>query len=603
MKIKELTIENFKGVKHLQIALNGKNALIKGCNGSGKSTIADAISWCLFGKSSGNLTDFGIRPVNGNKEEDSIVRIVTDNDTIIKRSLHEKWQKAKGTNEVKYKGTETNCEWNEIPVTVTEFKRHITEMFPVGDEVFKLCTQPDAFFRLSWQAQKEILLRIAGEPTADEVGMEDFIKELNGKSVEEFKAIIAKQKKPIKEDFETIPARIDEASKLKKTATQADKDELEAVSKRLDNLRNAGAGVEEIKAKASSIRQSISKAQTVKQTKIQQSQSELAKLELDKAQIEAAIKKAQMSAEFEADGIRRTDATLEAMREEYMAVYKQKFEGDGICPVCKQPYPQEKLDEFVKEFNNNKAEKLKAINDNGIRIKKENEERKARMETAKAECEKLSADLAAKQNEIDAFKPADTTEDDAKIKSLMEEEAQLLRDFEQMDNSQQIKELEAERARLLSLVNVDDFNASIDARIEELRTKQKADGDELARLESLEYKAKEYAKRLVDAVEGKINKMFTAVRFKFADYTIDGGYVETCKATDVNGVEFRDINTAAQINAGIEVINVLGEFYHVDAPLIIDNRERVTDIIACRQQVISLAVDKDSKTLSTNILN
>ena len=212
----------------------------------------------------------------------------------------------------------------------------------------------------------------------------------------------------------------------------------------------------------------------------------------------------------------------------------------------------------------------------------------------------LQKALDSKKAAIAAMSEADTTEEDKAIKALMEEEAELLRQYGQVDNSQLIKELEAERARLLNLVNVEDFNRGIDQRIETLRDKQKTLGDELARLESLEYEAKEYAKRIVDLAESKINAKFNTVRFKFTQPTIEGGYTDTCVAT-VNGVEFKDINTASQINAGIEIINVLSEHYKVEAPLIIDNRERVTEILPCRQQTISLAVCPTAEKLEINI--
>lgn len=600
MRIKTIKIENFKGIKHLEIALNGKNATINGKNGSGKTTIADAISWCLFGKSSNNASDFGIRPVGGDRDADSQVRIETTDGTNILRGLHEKWVKQKGTAEVKYKGTETVCEWNDVPLSVTDFKRKVTEMFPVGDEVFKLCTQPLAFLSLNWQAQKEILLGIVGKPSEEEIGMNDFLKELNGKSLDEFKAGISKQKRPIMDEFKAIPARIDEADRLRKTATEADKEALEAVTAKLENLRNAGAGVEGIKAKSAEIRRQVSEKQSARQTKVQATNS---------AKLQANMEVTELSARIERNNVRiaelnsianTTEASLMKLRKDYDEVYARRFESDGICPVCKQPYPQEQMQEMQEKFNSQRAEELKAINEKGQAMKANKEDNLKKADDLVKENADLQKALESKKAAIAAMSEADTTEEDNAIKALMEEEAELLRQYGQVDNSQQIKELEAERARLLNLVNVEDFNRDIDQRIETLRDKQKTLGDELARLESLEYEAKEYAKRIVDLVESKINAKFNTLRFKFTQPTIEGGYTDTCVAT-VNGVEFKDINTASQINAGIEIINVLSEHYKVEAPLIIDNRERVTEILPCRQQTISLAVCPTAEKLEINI--
>ena len=47
MKILNLTLENFRGIKSLPVDFQGKNTDIYGANGLGKTTIANAICWLL----------------------------------------------------------------------------------------------------------------------------------------------------------------------------------------------------------------------------------------------------------------------------------------------------------------------------------------------------------------------------------------------------------------------------------------------------------------------------------------------------------------------------------------------------------------------------
>ena len=49
MRIQELEICNFKGIKHLELSPRGRNFLISGPNGSGKSAIVDAVDFLLTG--------------------------------------------------------------------------------------------------------------------------------------------------------------------------------------------------------------------------------------------------------------------------------------------------------------------------------------------------------------------------------------------------------------------------------------------------------------------------------------------------------------------------------------------------------------------------
>ena len=55
IKIKRLSLENFKCHRALTLTFNGGNASIYGDNATGKTSIYDALTWLLFGKdSSGN---------------------------------------------------------------------------------------------------------------------------------------------------------------------------------------------------------------------------------------------------------------------------------------------------------------------------------------------------------------------------------------------------------------------------------------------------------------------------------------------------------------------------------------------------------------------
>jgi len=50
VRIQELEICNFRGIKHLELSPNGRNFLISGPNGSGKSAIVDAVDFLLTGQ-------------------------------------------------------------------------------------------------------------------------------------------------------------------------------------------------------------------------------------------------------------------------------------------------------------------------------------------------------------------------------------------------------------------------------------------------------------------------------------------------------------------------------------------------------------------------
>ena len=63
IKIKKLSLTNFKGIKDLAVEFNNVTN-IHGENGTGKSTIFDAFTWLLFGKDSHDSKDFNIKTLD-----------------------------------------------------------------------------------------------------------------------------------------------------------------------------------------------------------------------------------------------------------------------------------------------------------------------------------------------------------------------------------------------------------------------------------------------------------------------------------------------------------------------------------------------------------
>jgi hypothetical protein len=121
---------------------------------------------------------------------------------------------------------------------------------------------------------------------------------------------------------------------------------------------------------------------------------------------------------------------------------------------------------------------------------------------------------------------------------------------------------------------------------------------QIADVERDEELIREFTKAKITEAEARINRLFSKVKFQLFDYTIEGNELETC-IPFVDGVNFQSANTASQINAGLEIINVISKFYNVTAPIFIDRRESVNEITKTEAQIINLTVTK-SKVLTIN---
>lgn len=130
--------------------------------------------------------------------------------------------------------------------------------------------------------------------------------------------------------------------------------------------------------------------------------------------------------------------------------------------------------------------------------------------------------------------------------------------------------------------------------IADLEAHGKDVAQQIADIEREEYTVEQFNKTKVLECEKRINAKFHFVTFRLFDYTLDGNPVETCIPL-CNGVPYGSANTASQVNAGLDIINALCAFYGVCAPIFIDNRESVNEIIPVQSQVINLVVTNDNK--------
>lgn len=225
VKLVSMTLRNFKGIKDLTVEF-GKVTDICGANATGKSTINDAFTWLLFGKDAqGNSdTKFGIKTVGPDgkpyeKLEHEVTAVLDVNGERIelRRALVEDWVKPRGSAEVTLKGNHTEYFCDGVEIKAGAYKEKVDSI--VEEQLFKLITNPFYFAGLDWSKQREILLRIAGGVTYEEIAANraDFtaiLTQLSGKDVAAFKQEIAYRKKKIQEGLDKIPVEINAISSV-----------------------------------------------------------------------------------------------------------------------------------------------------------------------------------------------------------------------------------------------------------------------------------------------------------------------------------------------------------------------------------------------------
>ena len=158
--ITKIKMKNFRGASNYECNFNFAKTCIAGKNGSGKSRHFDAFLWCLTGKDTKDRKDFEVKTrINGEELHDvetsvEATLIVDNSEVRLKRAINEVYNVPKGSTERVFKGNETSCYINDVPLAVNAYNDRVNEIIDVT--TFKMLTNPE--FLLT---QKPMVLREA----------------------------------------------------------------------------------------------------------------------------------------------------------------------------------------------------------------------------------------------------------------------------------------------------------------------------------------------------------------------------------------------------------------------------------------------------------
>lgn len=632
MKLSEIMLNNFKGIKFINFEFDGNDASIYGDNATGKTTIFDSLCWLLFGKDSLDRADFEIKTlVNGeplhNVNHEVEATFSNDDGTgfTLKRIYREKYSNPRG-GETKLTGHTTDYFINEVPVKEKEYKAFINNM--INEDVFKLITNPLYFNeQYSWQNRRKLLLEMCGDVDDESViNSRDDLKRLaqllNGHTVEEQKKIVVAKKTAINKELDMIPIRIDEAVRNKPEIV-SDKTKLtqdiQVILNGIDELEkekaiiNNGFEATEKQSKMREInRQLEARRSEVLSDYKKDKQALRSNYELSLMQLKSLEAERDRYYDRHNDLNRDIDLEnkrIEKLQDEFNSFNNQKFDTVN-CPTCGQPYPDEKRAELETIFNTQKStnlEEWQKLIDSAKAMKQSYMEQQDIMAV---KVDGLTNQIADKQKEYDSqFKNYEelqepNIEDDSVYKDLKAELFILeLDDGNEADDNKllkidtDLKELKSKKLALETELNKFKMAGDIDIRIAELEAQRQKLAEEKNLLDETSFLIDEFVKTKVDLLEQSINSHFEYARFKMFNVLVNGNIEECCETT-YKGVPYRSMNNAARMNVGLDIINALTKFYNVTAPVFIDNAEAVTDFIKCNSQTIKLVVDADFKTLT-----
>lgn len=643
IEIVKLVLHNFKGQKHLEVPLNEGMNSVQGRNATGKTTIFDAFSWCLFGKDSDDRTDFNVKTLNPDGEPEhhlehsvELTLKVDDQKITFKRVFEEQWTKPKGQKEQIFSGHTTSYYVNDVPCSMKEYNLKVETI--CRPDVFKFITNPLYFPLMAWSKQREILTVIAG--TMPEVQPSEALAELlgriTGKTLKEYKAEIKKKKDLAQAELDGIEPRIKE-NDLKKTGVLELGYDYPAIEKELAAIRLEISGIDqtiaevakqkdaagqkrlEIQAKINNLKIDQQRIET--ETRIMaNSAGESAKMEFDRLTTQLKAKQtAKTDTEATINSENANLAVIEKKISDLRAEWhtendKRMNISDDIlaCPTCGREFDESQVNEkkaaLALKFNESKARRLAEIESEGKTLASRKEDKTALILSLTSDLSQIETEIFELTQRRDAAEKA-LPQEVVSITPMLEAHEQYQKNREEISALEQSlttitvpgveqyqarrRELDTDLARLNAVFQTRTIITDCDARIEQLKAEQKRLAQVIADYEKDENTMLDHTKAKIRVVEERVNSMFKIARFKMFNILINGSEDETCECM-VRGVPFRDLNNGMKIAAGIDIINTLSNYYHINAPIFIDNAEAINVIPETRSQVIGLFVTEDA---------
>lgn len=648
LKLDTLKLENFKGIKSFELKADCGNVDIFGDNATGKTTIFDAVVWLLFGKNSEDKKDFGIKTIVDNEEihhaEHSVEATfkvynysadllpIIERTFTLKKVFKEKWVKNRGKLEAEFSGHTTECYIDDVPKKATEYKGFVDSI--VSESVFKLLTDPLYFNeKLDWQSRRKMLMKLCGDITNEEVFKANpelaELKELLGnRTLEDFKAMVKASQSKTKKNIENIAPAINE--NIHNMADIKNEEAIsEAYKKALEELEKAKDELSHVQY-SSSVQDEIDKLTTAKnkeelELKTQEFQENKKFDDMELAyKREALVAQEQVNNHVRAISELKTEiseriAKRENLLSEFNIVKLRTFEEkeiETVCPYCNQPLPEAQVEEVranqqkeIEKFNFEKASKLKEIQEAGKANTTDKELAESQLESYTEYLKKYNADLERINNLVDDLE-LNKSEVRNKYRNLLKEslekydkkikdcKAKLLDETKVSELKAVINSKEDIVREAFEQVKAVDSNKKLKERNKELEAQEKELSIKFADLSRQLYMADEFTRAKTELVDKAVSEKFELAHFKLFKNNISNDGIEECCEACINGVPYSDLNNAAKINCGLDIIRTLAKDNYFEAPVVIDNAESVTELVNMGTiQVIRLIVSKKDKNL------
>lgn len=631
IEIKSMDISNFKGIRSLHLDFHSGVNTLYGDNATGKTSVYDALTWLLFGKDSHGNSTFSIKPTgaaSGVMPEVTAVLSVNGEPLTLRKTMRERWEKHRGSTEARFAGNTTDYLVDDVPRKESEYKRIIAGY--IDEAQFKLLTSVYAFARdMHWKDRRALLSEICGLP--DDASLlsgtpqfAELAEAVGRRTVDDYKAALMAQRKGANASLNTLPVRIDECERMVRElaglpfeqarqtaeALQNDRARVQTDLAKLDGDALIAQAENERDALSNQLRELENENRAHRDSQYVPVEDRTAELKQAAYVAAEELDNAVNECERLRGSISGGESRLDDYRTRWRVIDKEQFTG-GTCPTCGQTLPAEELDAAKQRFETSKQDRKNGLLEDSKLLKADIASMQARLQEVEASLPSLQAAAhKAEQAMVDYIPPAAPAIEDlpdyARRKDAITRSIDdCNRRIERLRTNKQAERdrLESEYKTITSKILENDATlakeqtlADTRRRVTELQEEQRRAAAEVEEMDRMIELCEEFARFRVQSVEQSVNSKFRLARFRLFTEQINGGLADCCDV-EVNGVPYTDLNSAMQINVGLDIIETLSQHYDRRVPLFIDNAESVTKLQEISAQVVRLAVSAADKEL------
>lgn len=638
IELKKLIVDNFMAYPHAEFDFFNRT-IVSGRNGIGKSTIATAYTWLMFGCDYQLKDNPAVRRVVDGKPVDDMDVSVTavldiDGKEVTARKVQKRKYKKDG---ISYSDDNTYY-INEVPKTLKAFN----EYFEIDMNLLKMCSSPGVFLNQKTADMRSYLFGLVDNVSDLDVAKENAeLSAITGLlekySADELTAMNKATKSKIDKELPIIDGQIKEKQRDIQLKSDVDVAELELlkntmseqleenIKKQTDaealekDIQKKSDGILELKFQLSGLQ---TQANDANLNKIREIQHKINDANAFVDSIHEEIRKNGVAVDRIKSEISEKDSARELLAKKWVDVNNEKFDDNStICPTCHRDLPDEEIKRIFSEFKESKQKRLCEIEAKGSALREEVEKSKpvlVELESVAEENMKKLNSVLSKLDEyhkqLDAIPKVVDISDTEEYKKLSAEidakEAEMQKSMKIDDMRGKLKLEENEIRRKLSecesQISKSDTSAD-DQRLEELRDRRIDMEQKKADAEKILYLLCELEKAKNQKLSAEINKHFGVIQWQLFEVNKSGGYKSVCIPTvDGKSILSTMSNKGNQIIGKVDICNSIQKINDLSVPVFLDdsesldvkNKERVSKAVGC--QLIMLEVTDSNKLSVVN---